>query len=503
MRHRLSPAVAAPSPSVNPRRNDLLAAFDGRQVLLDHGRPVRVSTHHAGTLVLTSGRVVACHPLCLPPHPVPKAHLMVLLALNHREPFTRTVAPGRYPVLLSVLHTGRAGSAEASESIAMAMVRFEDTRPVRWELASRGEQGAQVLPPAPPQGHPAEPDVLAFLDADTVERASQTTPAFLNPASPSAPSWSSTSLTVDEASGANVIVFSPGRCTLPPRYPRAQSSWWGLAEDGRPVCLVTDFQHLDLTRPEFPDNPEARRARVRELVEQLRHPDAETRARALREVGGYDGDAQEAMAPLLAFILAPGSSPSEREYAAVAIARICAAAPEQVGLLAQAMRPPTQGEPLAVLLRAAAGIGLCHKTPGLLQSVAEHLLEVLLPRLAEDGHTIHGAIMGLIWDLDDQRPEAQALFVRLLDTALPELRVAAAARLYRSPVKAFQEAAMETLAGILHDTALDTEFHLAAVNSLSAFPQLSPPARMALWHAASSAQPLLAWYARDLLRQQA
>jgi hypothetical protein len=491
MRHRLAPAVAAPSPSVESRRHDLLAAFDGRQVLLDHGRPVRVSTHHAGTLVLTSGRVVACHPLCLPPHPVPKAHLMVLLALNHREPFTRTVAPGRYPVLLSVLHTGRAGSAEASQAVAMAMVRFEDTCPARWELASRGEQGAQVLRPPPPLGHTAEPDVLALLDADAVEQASRTTPSFLDTA---APSWSSTALTVDEASGANVIVFSPGRCTVPPRYPQAQSSWWGLAEDGRPVCLVTDFQHLDLMRPEFPDNPEARRARVRELVEQLRSPDAGARERALREVGGYDGDAQEAMEPLLAFTLAPGSSPAEREYAAAAIARICAAAPAQVERLTEAMRPPTQGEPLAVLLRAAAGIGLCHRAPGTLQPIAERLLDALLPRLDEEGPPLHGAIMGLLWDLGEQRPEAQALLVRLMD---------AAARLHRSPVRAHQEAALETLAGILHDPALDTEFHVAAVNSLSTFPLLTPPARMALWHAASSAQPLLAWYARDLLRRHA
>ncbi|WP_232293741.1 DUF4241 domain-containing protein [Stigmatella aurantiaca] len=453
--------------------------------------------------MLTSGRVVACHPLCLPPSPVPKAHLLVLLSLNHREPFTRTVAPGRYPVLLSVLHTGRAGTPEARELVAMAMVQFEDTRPTRWELASRGEQGAQVPRPGPLHGPAAAPDMLAFLDADAVEQASQTSPAFLETApSASPPSWSSAALTVDASSGANVIVFSPGRCPRAPRYPSAQSSWWGLAEDGRPVCLVTDFQHLDVTRPEFPDNPGARHARVRELVEHLRSADAHARGRALREVGGYGGEAREAVAPLLAFILAPGTDSAEREYAAAAVARICAEAPDQVERLTQAMCPPTRGEPLAVLLRAAAGIGLCHKCPETLQPVAERILAALLPQVAEEDPSVHGVIMGLIWDLGEQRPEAQALLVRLLDTARPELRVAAAARLKDSPVSAYQEAAMETLAGILHDRAIDPELHVAAVSSLGAFPQLTASARMALWHAASSPQPLLAWYARDLLRQR-
>ncbi|MDC0712340.1 DUF4241 domain-containing protein [Stigmatella sp. ncwal1] len=454
-------------------------------------------------MVLTSGRVVACHPLCLPPRPVPQAHLLVLLSLSHREPFTRTVAPGRYPVLLSVLHTGRAGTAEARELVAMAMVQFEDTRPTRWELASRGEQGAQVLRPGHPHGPAAALDMLAFLDADAVEQASQTSPAFLETAAPaSPPSWSSAALTVDASSGANVIVFSPGRCPHAPLYPSAQSSWWGLAEDGRPVCLVTDFQHLDLARPEFTDNPGARRARVRELVEQLGSTDAQARGRALREVGGYDGEAREAVEPLLAFILAPGTDPAEREYAAAAVARICAEAPEQVERLAQAMCPPTRGEPLAVLLRAAASIGLCHKRTGALQPLAERILAALLPRLAEEDPSIHSFIMGLIWDLGEERAEAQALLVRLLDTARPELRVAAAAKLNHSPLSAHQEAAMETLAGILHDRDLDPELHVAAVSSLSAFAPLTASALMALWHAASSPQPLLAWYARDLLRQR-
>jgi hypothetical protein len=50
---------------------------------------------------------------------------------------------------------------------------------------------------------------------------------------------------------------------------------------------------------------------------------------------------------------------------------------------------------------------------------------------------------------------------------------------------------------------MDLELRVAAASSLSEFPWLSASARTALWHAASSKQPLLAWYARDLLRQHA
>ncbi len=483
---------------------DLLAAFEDSSVLLDRGRPVAVSTHHVGTLVLTSGRIVACNPLTLPPRPLPKAHLLALLALDHREPFARTVSPGRYPVVLSIIRSGRTKTAPAHEFIAMAMVRFEDERPVRWEMAARGERSPRSLRPNQRYGYRADPDITAFLDADVVERVSDKNRQFIETFTDGdSPSWSSTVLNLDTRSGANVVAFSSGTLAPSSMAHSAYCSWWGLAEDGHPVCLVTDLQHLDLPRPELPDDVEARLARVRELMGHLRYGDAEMRGRALREVGGYGGEAREAVGVLIGRILAPESDPAEREYAAAAIARVCAEAPEQVELIARALASGVKGEPLAALLRAVGSIAICAREPQRFQPIAERILSVLIQRLEDGERSLQSAIKGFVWDLGEHRPGAWELLVRLLRTGDLELRVSAASRLSHSRLPAHHEAALEALANIIIDDAMELELRVAAANSLSSFPSLSVPARTALWHAASSKEPLLAWYARDLLRHHA
>jgi hypothetical protein len=490
---------------VSSARGDLLAAFENRRVLLDHGRPVAVSTHHVGTLVLTSGRLVACNPLTLPPRPLPGAHMLALLALDHREPLSRTVAPGRYPVMLSIIRTGRLGTPSSQESIAMAMVRFEDTRPVRWEMATRGERSARALRPNQRYGYRSDPDITAFLDADVVERVSDKSRQFVDTfTADTRPAWSSTVLTLEQKTGANVVAFSSGNRAAAAMAQSAYSSWWGLAEDGRPVCLVTDLQHLDLPRPAFPEaDAEARLSRVRELMGQLRYGDADMRGKALREIGGYGSEAQEAVGVLIGRILAAESDSTEREYAAAAIARICAEAPEQVELLARVLSTPVSGEPLAALLRAVGSIGICSRETESFQPIAERILTVLIHRLGDGDKHIQGAIKSFVWDLGERRPEAWDLLLRLLGTADLELRVAAASRLSYSRVPAHHEAALEALANIIIDESMDLELRVAAASSLSAFPKLSALARTALWHAASSKEAMLAWLARDLLRQVA
>ncbi|WP_224364344.1 DUF4241 domain-containing protein [Hyalangium versicolor] len=489
---------------VSSATEDLLAAFEDSRVLLDRGRPVAVSTHHAGTLVLTSGRIVACNPLTLPPRPLPGAHLLALLALDHREPFSRTVRPGRYPVILSIIRSGRLGSANSHEFIAMAMVRFEEERPVRWEMAARGERSPQALRPNQRYGYRADPDITAFLDADVVERVSDRSRQFIETFTDGeSPSWSSTVLTLDGKSGANVVAFSSGTLAPSSMAHSAYCSWWGLAEDGRPVCLVTDLQHLDLPRPALPDDAEARLSRVRELMGHLRYGDADMRGRALREIGGYGGEAREAVGVLIGRILAAESDPAEREYAAAAIARVCAEAPEQVELLARALATEVKGEPLAALLRAVGSIAICSREPQRFQPIAERILGVLIQRLEDGDRSLHAAIKGFVWDLGEHRPEAWELLVRLLRTGDLELRLSAALRLSHSRSPVHHEVALETLSNIIIDEGMDLELRVAAANSLSAFPLLSVSARTALWHAASSKEPLLAWYARDLLRHRA
>ena len=93
----------------------------------------------------------------------------------------------------------------------MAMVRFEDERPVRWEMAARGERSPRSLRPNERYGYRADPDITAFLDADVVERVSDKSRQFVETFTEGAPpSWSSTVLTLDPKSGANVVAFSSG-----------------------------------------------------------------------------------------------------------------------------------------------------------------------------------------------------------------------------------------------------------------------------------------------------
>jgi HEAT repeat protein len=206
---------------------------------------------------------------------------------------------------------------------------------------------------------------------------------------------------------------------------------------------------------------------------------------------------------LIGRILATESDSSEREYAAAAIARVCAEAPEQVELIARALASGVKGEPLAALLRAVGTIAICTRDPQRFQPIAERILSVLIQRLEDGDRTLQSAIKGFVWDLGEHRPEAWELLVRLLDTGDLELRVSAALRLSHSRSPIHHEAALEALANIIIDDRMDLELRVAAANSLNSFPLLSVLARTALWHAASSKEPLLSWFARDLLRHHA
>jgi hypothetical protein len=174
-----------------------------------------------------------------------------------------------------------------------------------------------------------------------------------------------------------------------------------------------------------------------------------------------------------------------------------------VELIARALASGVKGEPMAALLRAVGSIAICSREPQRFQPIAERILSVLVQRMEDGDRSIQPAIKGFVWDLGEHRPEAWELLVRLLSTADLELRVSAAVRLSHSRSPEHHVAALDTLASILMDEAMELELRVAAANSLSTFPLLSVSARTALWHAASSKESLLAWYARDLLRHHA
>lgn len=186
------------------------------------GQTPALKLHTLGELVLPTGRIVACDPF---------------LVSGEEEPFTRSVAPGRYPVLVNV------ASAEDDSRVAYAILRFADRPPVRWEMALLSEQEMETLGESEFFGYGVDAGTGCFMDAaaapllgarateeneyngDFIEEMEKT---YVH-------TWSWGSFVLDPATGANVVAFSSGWGDG--SYP----SFWGFDESGAVACLVTDF----------------------------------------------------------------------------------------------------------------------------------------------------------------------------------------------------------------------------------------------------------------------
>ncbi len=185
--------------------------------------------HPIGELVVTSGHLVACDPLAMP----------------DTSPLADPVPPGRYPVILSV-----AEWPSGDQRVACALLRLSEHPAVRWEMAAPQGQTLSALTPGETFGYPVDAGTGCFMDADASR-------ALLAPVAPSAAgkdasdelldvldehevyTWSWADLTLDNTTGANVIVFSSGWGD------GFYSSYWGYDAAGQRVTLVTDFGVLD------------------------------------------------------------------------------------------------------------------------------------------------------------------------------------------------------------------------------------------------------------------
>lgn len=207
--------LAAPLPS----RTDFDAAFVDGQGFLDDddGRTITTTVREVGKLRLTSGRVVTCDPL---------------LGSSGLTPLARTVPPGQYPVVLSVVR-GR---------VACAMLRFRKSRPVRWELATRPGQDLAKLGPGRIFTYSVDSGIGSFLDADQIPHLGKLLDGVLidsraeSATDSLAGEWGERVL--NDATGGNLIAFHSGWGD------GGYGSYWGLNSAGDPVSLVTDFRLL-------------------------------------------------------------------------------------------------------------------------------------------------------------------------------------------------------------------------------------------------------------------
>jgi hypothetical protein len=252
---------------------DLVRAFRTGERFGD--RTVRV--FEADPLVLPTGHIVACDP-------------GYLLSIHNREkPFTRAVPPGRYPVLLSLLDwPGLAKSNPNYETVACAMVGFRDVPVARWEMALRPDWDLSTLKPGYHLGYGVDGGEGCFLDEWVLRFLPDDQPAFFDAfqkamklqweayqqaqaGSPEAlrasgeaianalprayrtimppalgelfaarfemlrPRTPAQSAVLDPLTGANLVKFQSGDGD------GCYASYFGLADDGAAVCLVTDF----------------------------------------------------------------------------------------------------------------------------------------------------------------------------------------------------------------------------------------------------------------------
>jgi len=91
------------------------ALVDGLAV--GNGRD-RATLHHryVGDLIVTSGAIVACDPEFIEESTV--------------WPFVTRVAPGQYPLILSIAHFTR------DQYVAYATLRFRERQPTHWDVAT-------------------------------------------------------------------------------------------------------------------------------------------------------------------------------------------------------------------------------------------------------------------------------------------------------------------------------------------------------------------------------
>ncbi|HEY0152344.1 MAG TPA: DUF4241 domain-containing protein [Longimicrobium sp.] len=188
---------------------------------LPDGTRVTLSLHPLGDLVLPTGQIVASDPF-----------------IADDPPYTRGVAPGRYPVLVNV------ALINTDSRVAYAILRFSRQRPVQWEMARYPKHDPATPGENEFSGYGVDSGAGCFIDAGAVRILVERTAAdggenqdlTQRMAETYVDTWSWVNYVLDPDTGANVIAFSAGWGDGV--YP----SFWGLDETGAPVCLLTDFR---------------------------------------------------------------------------------------------------------------------------------------------------------------------------------------------------------------------------------------------------------------------
>jgi hypothetical protein len=174
-----------------------------------------------GTILLPTGRIVACDPYIYP------------LGEDY-EPFVQVVPQGRYPVYLHRVSS----EGEHNGHVAHAMLRFGDGTVARWELATTKGQDSRALNDGEIYGYAVDAGVGCFMDLETAKLL-----RFRRDEVEDGGDWMKLLYKDDRTWGEktmnqvgyNVFCFQAG--TGHGIYP----TYWGYDEDDNPLCLITEF----------------------------------------------------------------------------------------------------------------------------------------------------------------------------------------------------------------------------------------------------------------------
>lgn len=184
-----------------------------------------LTVQELGEIYLPTGKIVANDPLCL----------------FEKNPFERTVAPGKYPVTLYLLHI------DTDIRVAFAEITFNDNPPKSFELAIHAGEDITTLKEEEFFGYGVDSGTGGFMDYETCmeyEKLLDATEDY---------SWRELDALLDKSyvhtystaniclpgSEKNLVVFSSGYGDG--GYP----SFWVLDQNNEPCRLITDFCIID------------------------------------------------------------------------------------------------------------------------------------------------------------------------------------------------------------------------------------------------------------------
>ncbi|MFD8304914.1 DUF4241 domain-containing protein [Streptomyces sp. NPDC059690] len=199
----------------------------GSTFAYESGQTGAIHVVDGGKLDLPTGRVVACDPF-------------VYLGSGDTEPFTVTVAPGRYRVEAAVATLTRPGEPPAERPhrrVAAARLVIRDEPTATWELALQPEQDPAELKDDEFFGYGVDAGTGCFYDASAEE-------AFPGTDEEEGPLWEAFEnsdwsegphLVTSTSTGHTLAAFTSGwgdGC-----YP----TWIGRTAGGEVTCYLTDF----------------------------------------------------------------------------------------------------------------------------------------------------------------------------------------------------------------------------------------------------------------------